>query len=164
MLMDGKDLESIAKEMTWQDFEGIASEIFSANGYRTCRNFRFSSRKKRYEIDVVAISSPRIIVADCKHWSIRSGKSSGLRTAAEAQRVRADEFASKIQEFGRLGIQNWKKATVIPILITLYQESIIEGNGAFVVPVFKLNSYIEGIRNGLCIGTEVRASHIDNWI
>ena len=164
IVKDGKDVENIAKEMTWQDFEGIAAEIFAANGFRTHRNFRFSSKKKRYEIDVVAMDSPRIILADCKHWSIRQGKTSGLRAAAEAQKVRAIEFASKIQEYGLLGIQEWKPATVIPMVITLYQESIVEGNGTFVVPLFKLNSFIEGARNGLCCGKEVKPRHIDSWI
>ncbi len=39
----GTDIEDIAKEFSWQDFEGIVSEAFSANAFRTFRNFRFSS-------------------------------------------------------------------------------------------------------------------------
>ncbi len=60
----GKDIEDIAKEFSWQDFEGIVSEAFSANAFRTFRNFRFSSNKKRYEVDVIAIYKPRMILAD----------------------------------------------------------------------------------------------------
>ncbi len=163
MLRDGNDLESIVKEMTWQDFEGIASEIFSANGFRTFRNFRFSSKKKRYEIDVVALAPPRIILADCKHWGIRQGKSSGLRAAAGAQRRRAEEFASKMQEFGNRGIEGGGRAKIIPAVITLYQEAVIESGGAFVVPIFKLNAYIEEIRNGMCDDAETRAPRIVDW-
>ncbi len=163
MLREGEGIESIVKDMTWQDFEGIVSEIFSANGFRTFRNFRFSSKKKRYEIDVVAVAPPRIMLTDCKHWSVRQGKSTGLRAAAEGQGRRAEEFASKMQEFGMLGVERWKRAAIIPVVVTLYQESVIESNGTFVVPVFKLNSYIEEVRSGLCDGKEVRARRIDEW-
>ncbi len=163
MLREGKGLESIAMDMTWQDFEGIVSEIFSANGFRTFRNFRFSSKKKRYEIDVVALAPPRVILTDCKHWCIRQGKASSLRAAAVAQSRRAEEFALKMQEFACLGMERWGEVTIVPIIITLYQESIIENRGTFVIPVFKLNSYIEDVRSGMCDENKVKVPRIDAW-
>jgi hypothetical protein len=56
-----------------------------------------------------------------------------------------------------------EEGSIIPVVVTLYQESVIESNGTFVVPVFKLNSYIEEIRSGMCDDKEARARRIDEW-
>jgi len=159
----GMDLEDVAKHFSWQDFEAMVSEVFSANGFRTFLNFRFSSNKRRYEIDVVAISKPRIMLVDCKHWGIRLGKSSALKAAATAQVKRSGEFCCKLQEFKALGVEEWHSAKVIPILITLYQERVTENDGVMVVPVFKLNSFIEESRNGFFDSVMVKVLHITSW-
>jgi hypothetical protein len=159
----GIDIEDVVKEINWQDFEGIVSEAFSVNGFRSFRNFRFSSNKKRYEVDVVAISKPRIILVDCKHWGLRLGKPSALRLAATAQVNREKEFCKKLQEFDSLHVEDWAEATVIPALITLYQERVTQSDGAMIVPVFKLNSFIEEMRNGFFDSTSVKIPHLAKW-
>uniref|UniRef100_A0A7C3F3X1 NERD domain-containing protein n=1 Tax=Candidatus Methanomethylicus mesodigestus TaxID=1867258 RepID=A0A7C3F3X1_9CREN len=155
LLRRGVSLEDAAKGLEWRAFEGVSSQIFSENGYREFRNFRFSSKKKRYEVDIVAISMPRIILADCKHWSLRAGKGSALKKAAEAQMRRALEFGSKLQEFKILGIADHDKAILIPIIITLHEEGIAFSNGVTVVPLSRLNSFIDGVSAGLLDGIKV---------
>ena len=51
-LKSGNDVESIAKILTWKDFEMFASEILNLSGYETECNLRFN-KPRRIEIDVV---------------------------------------------------------------------------------------------------------------
>ncbi len=155
----GADMEELLKGADWKDFEGLVSEIFAANGFKTFRNFRFSSKKRRYEVDVVALEKPRIVIVDCKHWSIRAGKAPALRAAASANLKRATEFGSRIQEFPRMA--DWTDVSIVPTIVTLYQEGVTEESGVFIVPVFKLPSFIEGLRSGLLDAIRVRNIRLD---
>ncbi|MDD1775854.1 MAG: NERD domain-containing protein [Candidatus Methanomethylicus sp.] len=159
----GKDLEEAARDFSWQDFEAAVSEVLSANGFRIFRNFRFSSNKRRFEIDVIAISKPRIMLIDCKHWGIRLGKTSAIRSAATAQTNRSAEFSKKLAEFVDFGLEEWKDAIIIPLILTLYQEQVVENDGSVVVPFFKLNSFIEESRNGIFDFKVVKVGRITSW-
>ena len=160
----GGALEEITKDLDWKDFEGLVSEVLLENGFRTFRNFRFSSKKRRYEVDVVALERPRIVIVDCKHWRIRLGKVSALKVAASAHIARAIELGNKLQEFARLDVGHWGAAKVIPILVTLYQERIMENEGVLVVPVFKLNSFVEELRSGYFDSTIINVYRIDSFL
>jgi hypothetical protein len=162
-IRSGVAFEDATKDLEWRDFEGLVSEVFSENDFRTFRNFRFSSKKRRYEVDVVALERPRIVVVDCKHWRIRLGKASALKAAASAHLGRAVEFGNKLQEFADLGVGDWRSITIIPILVTLYQERITENEGVLVVPVFKLNSFVEELRSGFFDSIKVKVFTIGSW-
>lgn len=163
-MRSGGALEEITKDLDWKDFEGLVSEVFSENGFRTYRNFRFSSKKRRYEVDVVALERPRIVIVDCKHWGIRLGKVAALKVAASAHLARAIEFGNKLQEFVCADDGEWRAAKVIPILVTLYQERIVENEGVLVVPVFKLNSFVEELRSGYFDSTIIDIYRIDSFL
>jgi hypothetical protein len=162
-MRNGVAFEDITKELEWRDFEGLVSDVFSENGFRTFRNFRFSSKKRRYEVDVVALERPRIVLVDCKHWRIRLGKASALKIAASAHLARAKEFGKKLQEFIELGVVEWNCIIIIPILVTLYQERITENGGVLVVPVFKLNSFIEELRSGYFDTIKIKVVRMDSF-
>jgi hypothetical protein len=162
-MKEGVGIEELTKELDWKDFEGIVAEVFSVNGFRTFRNFRFSSKKRRYEVDVVALERPRVVVVDCKHWGIRVGKSSALRAATLAHLNRAIEFSGKLQEFPAMNVQDWGEVTAIPILVTLYQEKIFENAGVLVVPFFKLNTFVEELRNGFFESLKAKVMTMYSW-
>lgn len=159
----GIPVEDLLKEFGWKDFEGVVAEIFSANGFRTFRNLRFSSRKRRYEVDVVALERPRAVVADCKHWGLRPGKGSALKAASLNQLNRAVELSKKIQELPVLGIGGWGTFCAVPILVTLHQEGITENGGVLVVPLFRLNSFVDELRSGLFDSMQTRIQTIYSW-
>src|SRR5512136_2453837 len=98
LLRRGVSFEEATKNLGWQDFEGVVSDAFEASGFRTLRNVRFSHRKKRNEVDVVALERPRLVAVDCKHWGLRAGKGSALRAASLAQLNRAVNLGKKAQE------------------------------------------------------------------
>lgn len=148
MLQRGVPLEEATKNLDWKDFEGVVSDAFDANGFRTLRNLRFSHEKKRYEIDVVALERPRLVAVDCKHWGLRAGKSSALRAASLAQLRRAVNLGKKAQEIPGMDIAAWGEATVVPCIVTLYEERVVENGGVLVVPLSRLNSFVEELRSG----------------
>jgi hypothetical protein len=159
----GVGIEELTKKLDWKDFEGLVAEVFSANGFRTFRNFRFSSKKRRYEVDVIALERPRAVVVDCKHWGIRVGKSSALRVAALAHLNRTVEFSWKLQEFPAMNVQDWGEVSAIPVMVTLYQERISENAGVLVVPLFKLNAFIDELRNGFFESLKAKVMTMYSW-
>jgi hypothetical protein len=148
MLRKGVSLEEATKDLEWKDFEGVVSDAFEANGFRTMRNLRFSHEKRRYEVDVVALERPRLVAVDCKHWGLRPGKGSALRAASLAQLKRAVNLGKKAQEVQGIDIGGWGEVTLVPCIVTLYEERIVESGGVLVFPLAKLNSFIEELRSG----------------
>ncbi|MCX8181978.1 MAG: restriction endonuclease [Candidatus Methanomethyliaceae archaeon] len=162
-LMRGEPFEGILKRSGWKDFEELTSAIMKEAGFLTFRNFRFSSRRKRYEIDVIALENPRIILVDCKRWELRRGKTSALKTSALRHLNRSLEFLGKVQEFKALNVINWKTVIVIPIIVTLYEEGIVEYEKVLIVPLFKMKSFLEGLRSGLFDQFSGQVLNLERW-
>ena len=160
----GHGVEDLVKNAHWKDFEGIVSEVFSTNGFKTLRNFRFSSNKKRYEIDVIALERPYIIFADCKHWGLRIGKGSALKAASLNQLRRAKELIKKLQEFPQIDVGSWNEIKAIPLLVTLYEERICQNEGVLIVPIFRLNTFVEEMRSCYFDSISPNVVTLKNWI
>ncbi|MBC7113277.1 MAG: restriction endonuclease [Candidatus Methanomethyliales bacterium] len=157
-------MEEILRRAGWKDFEELTSDIMREAGFLTFRNFRFSSRRKRYEIDVIALENPRIILVDCKRWDLRPGKSSALRASASKHLRRSLEFLGKIQEFRSLNISNWKRVILIPIIVTLYDEGIVEYERVLIVPIFKMTSFLEEARDGIFDQITAQISNLESLV
>lgn len=164
LLQRGVPLEEALKGLGWKDFEGVVSDAFEASGFRTLRNLRFSLHKKRHEIDVVALERPRVVAADCKHWGIRAGKCAALKSASVAQLRRALDLGAKGLEIPGLDISGWGEAKIVPCIVTLHQEGIIENGGVLVVPLSKLNSFIEELRSGYFDHVHARMTTMQPWM
>jgi len=164
LLQRGVPLEEATKNLGWKDFEGVVSDAFEASGFRTLRNLRFSHNKKRYEIDVVAMERPRLVAVDCKHWGLRAGKSSALKTASLAQLRRAVDLGRKAQEIPGMNIGGWGEASIVPCIVTLYEERVIENGGVLVVPLCKLNAFIEELRSGYFDSLKAKMMTMYPWL
>ena len=132
-LRKGMDIEEILDSVDWKGFEDFCAEVFERHSWTVKRNLRFKT-SRRYEIDIVATKGRLAIAADCKHWGMRPGKVAGLRNAAKMQSERAEELPLSERDFGD------KK--VYPILITLFQEDITKEDGVWIVPAYRLNSFL----------------------
>ncbi|MGC8935838.1 MAG: restriction endonuclease [Candidatus Methanomethylicaceae archaeon] len=163
-LKQGESLEEILRRTEWRDFEELTSAIMREAGFLTIKNFRFSSRKKRYEVDVIALENPRIILVDCKKWDLRVGKASGLKLSASRHLNRSLEFLDKLQEFREFDLRGWKTVIVIPILVTLYEEVVREYGGVLVVPVFKMTSFLESVRSGVFDQISRQVIKLEGWV
>jgi hypothetical protein len=95
------------------------------------------------EIDVVGVRGKTIIAVDAKMWSVRSGKASALKTAAEKQKTRTLELSLELDRLSKK-LENVVKGsyTIFPVLVTWLVEEVELHEGVPVVPIFKLNSFI----------------------
>ncbi|MBI2547179.1 MAG: restriction endonuclease [Candidatus Aenigmarchaeota archaeon] len=145
-LRKNKTIEDVLEKYDWKKFEIVISEIFLANGFSTKQNFRFKVGR-RYEIDVVASNGNKIFCVDCKWWNKGRYKKSGLKNAVRLQEIRVKEFAKLLNDniLARKSFKVDKKFKTIPLLVTLQDEDMIKENETFVVPVWKLNKFINEI-------------------
>ena len=147
-------IEKVFRGLDWKEFEQAVSEIFAENSFKTFHSFRFKT-KGRHEIDIVAVRNGLVVCVDCKKWERGRYKSSGLRQAADEQKERTNEFRlflkGNIIAQSRMDIG--KSQSIYPLVVTLFEEEIVQHDGCFVVPVWKLNSFLVDIEKN--IGNEI---------
>ncbi len=123
MSKSGLNLHEASWWLTWREFEILASSILVENNFDTKRNFRFSYRGKRYEIDIVAWKGSSIYVIDCKQWFFSGAH--GLREAVEKQKERAAALSK---------IYTGNELKLYPMVLTVYSVTVMGG-----VPVISLD-------------------------
>lgn len=142
---NGAGFATIVELLTWKDFEGLVAGILSENSFRCVESFRRRGNSEMHgmEIDVVGVREKTIIAVDAKMWSVRSGKASALKTAAEKQKTRTLELSLELDRLSKK-LENVAKGsyTIFPVIVTWLVEEVELHEGVPVVPVFKLNSFI----------------------
>jgi hypothetical protein len=136
----GMEIADVVDLMTWKDFEGLVASFICTESFRR----RGTSHIKGMEIDVIGIRGHISLSVDAKMWSIRGGKASALRTAAEKQKERTNRLATQLQQLSKK-IPSMTKGqyTIFPIMVTWLVEEVEMHEGVPVVPVFKLNGFIQ---------------------
>lgn len=129
------NVEEIFSRLNWNEFEQGVAEIFTANEFSVKRNVRFKTRR-RYEIDIVAMKGNKVFCIDCKRLGGGRYKSSELKRAIALQKERMREFKKFIKKSGLHTLKFY------PLIVTLKEEDLIKFNNCFVVPVWKLNSFL----------------------
>lgn len=149
-MLSGKTMEEILENFDWKEFEKIVSDIFEINSFRIYRNFRLKTNR-RYEIDLIAIKGNKIICVDCKEWGRGRYKKSGLKNAADKQKQRVKEFIKFLRKnpIAKAKFRIRKKYKFHPLIITLFQEEIVKKDDIFIVPIWKLNSFLNEIERYL---------------
>ncbi len=140
-VLSGEILEDILEAYDWRDFENFVREVLEAHSFKTYLHFRFKTKRK-YEIDVLGKKSDLILLIDCKRLGRGRYKKSELRKAVELQEERAKEF----KKFFKDKLENRK---ICPLIVTLFEEDILKEKNTFVLPVWKLNSFLLEIENYL---------------
>ena len=131
-----EDLEKISREAKWQYFEKIVGWIFEQNDFDVQVNkvviFEKGDDKYRRQFDVIARRFDTTFLVECKKWSGSRYKVSALKEA-----VRSHEEKCSLYNIEH-------DADAVPIIVTLMQEEITEHDGIKVVPVGKLNCFLNG--------------------
>lgn len=142
-LLLGKTIEEILKAYDWKDFEKIVAEIFERNNFETKTNFQFKTKRK-YEIDIIAIKNNFIFCIDCKSWSSGRYKKSGLKKAVIKQEERTKEFKKFLKKdvIATDFLNVTPSCRIDSLLVTLLEEDFIIEKNTFVVPIWKLNSFL----------------------
>lgn len=124
------ELKSLAYEMKWQWFEKLVAWIFEQNDFIVAsdRVVRFGGFKRQF--DVIAERYGSLFVVECKKWSGSRYKKSQLKKAAECHKEKCSLYSER------------QKKTAIPLVVTLVDEDIISHDNVFVVPIEKLNTFI----------------------
>jgi hypothetical protein len=134
-LQMGCDVEQISIQLSWQDFEKLASHVLMSFDYKTQTNMRFT--KPRMEIDVVGVNSGFAIVVDCKHW-----KRNNLSSISSYSRKQATRVERLIQ-------RDKKISQAVPVILTLHAESVRFVNGIPIVPIFQFKSFVMDVKGFL---------------
>ncbi len=124
------DLKNLALGMKWQWFEKLVGWVFQQNDFETEVNRVEVFEKGRRQFDLIAKRFDDIFLVECKKWSGDRYRTGPLKRAASKHLEKCGMFEERYK----------KKA--IPIIVTLVDEDVISHEGIPVVPIEKLNSFI----------------------
>ena len=139
----GTDIERVCNVLEWKEFENFTATAFEKNNFVTKRNFRFKAAQRRWEIDVLAYSEQIIVCVDCKRWRRGWGNSAITRVAA-AQSLRTEVLTNSLHFLQqKIGLDNWKQATLFPVILSLFPGPLRFYNKVPVVPILQLQNFID---------------------
>ena len=127
-IKSGVPIEEASRDVDWKDFEGLVAEVLESKNFEVVRNFRM--KKPTMEIDVVGIRLDTAVLIDCKHWKRMSN--SALEGIVQKQVERVKHYVSITDEI-----------MAIPVIVTLYQESVKLINKVPIVPIMQFSSFID---------------------
>lgn len=125
-----EDLEKVSREAIWQDFERLAAFIFAENDFHVKTNIVKTSNKKRRQFDVIAMKNNKTFLIECKKWSCNRYRLSALKAAVKKHKERCEFY------------KNLTNEEPIPIIVTLIEEEILYYEEVPIVPISRLNSFI----------------------
>ena len=124
----GMPIEEASRDVDWKDFEGLVAEVLESKNFEVVRNFRM--KKPTMEIDVVGIRLDTAVLIDCKHW--KRMNNSALEGIVQKQVERVKHYVSITDEI-----------MAVPVIVTLYQESVKLINKVPIVPIMQFSSFID---------------------
>ena len=127
-IKSGVPIEEASRDVDWKDFEGLVAEVLESKNFEVVRNFRM--KKPTMEIDVVGIRLDTAVLIDCKHW--KRMNNSALEGIVQKQVERVKHYVSITDEI-----------MAVPVIVTLYQESVKLINKVPIVPIMQFSSFID---------------------
>jgi len=137
----GADFERACRALRWDEFESITAAAFLANNFVVTKSFRFKHAGRRWEIDVIGCREPIVACVDCKHWRHGWGRSASAK-AVEAQIERIKALARVLASHQELGLTNWRKATLVPMILSLVPAPFRFHKNTPIVPILKLPNFL----------------------
>jgi hypothetical protein len=125
-----EDLQRVSTEVVWQNFERLTAFVFEENNFRASTNTVKTLKRKRRQYDVIAKTNSKTFLVECKKWAGNRSRLSALKRAID-QHIERTEF------YRYLTGEN-----AVPIVVTLVEEEIRSYDGVPIVPILRLNSFI----------------------
>jgi hypothetical protein len=125
-----EDLAVVSEEVVWQNFERLAAFIFEKNNFSVTVNSVKTHNKTKRQYDVIAWKGNQTFLVECKKWAGNRYRLSAMKKAVEQHKERTAFYAAVTNE------------DAIPLLVTLIEEEIRFYEGVPIVPIQKLNSFI----------------------
>lgn len=129
------ELEILSKQSTWQNFEKITAWLFEQNDYTAQQNVIVAFNKKRRQYDVVAKKNNLTILVDCKKWGAGRQRTAKIKKAVE-QHIERCEFYKTTKN----------TRNVLPLIITIIDDGLEIYNNISIVPVIKLNQFLNELQ------------------
>jgi Holliday junction resolvase-like predicted endonuclease len=134
LLIFAQDADSGAEsEFTWQEFEERVRDALDSAGYRIEFRRVFKSDGKRHEVDVIAHKFDLCILIDAKRYGKSRYRASSIKSEAKKHFKRCRAFETAF------------KCTVIPVLVSWIDDSLVFQEGCFVVPFEKLQDFVNNV-------------------
>lgn len=145
-ILEGEQIEDIIQEIDWKDFEKLVINILIKHDFQTYHNFRFKT-ERRYEIDVIGIKEKILLAIDCKQWGRGRYKKTGLKYAVQEQKERVKQLKKflKNNPIPKSKLKISKRVKFIALIITWFEEDLLEYENVFIVPVWKFNEFLLNI-------------------
>jgi len=138
----GADFESVCNFLEWNEFEKIAATTFEFNHFNVIKGLRFKSAGRRWEVDVLGCREPIIVSADCKHWH-HGWTRSAITKTIDAQMKRTQALANAAPTLReKIGLADWKEATLIPMVLSLFPAPLKFYRNTPVVPILQLQDFL----------------------
>ena len=125
-----EDLDLVSTEVVWQNFERLTAFVFEENNFQSATNTVKTLKKKRRQYDVIAKTNGKTFLVECKKWAGNRSRLSALKKAIELHKERTEFYRYLTRE------------DAIPIVVTLVEEEIRSYEGVPIVPILRLNSFI----------------------
>jgi Holliday junction resolvase-like predicted endonuclease len=144
------DVERVCQVLGWQEFEDLVALILDANGFSTQKHFRFKNQDRRFEIDVLGMKKPLVLLIECKRWT-RSWQRAATIKIVEKQIKRTEALVNSFQEVrGRLVLDGWSEAWFLPLILTLSETPLKIYKKVPVIPIFYFHTFVnEEVNLGL---------------
>lgn len=128
------DLEKISNEARWQYFEKLVAFIFEENGFDTKQNIIVKDKLQKRQFDVIAKRYGKTYLVECKKWKSRREKTAALKSAVKKHIERCG-FYEELNGNGK----------ITALIVTLLEEEMTEHEGVPIIPIMKLNAWINNV-------------------
>ena len=142
-IQEGEEIEKVVEEIDWKNFEKLIAEILKKHDFNVHNNFRFKTNR-RFEIDVLAIRNRTSLLIDCKQWGKGRYKKTGLKYSVKEQKERANQLKNflKNNPIAQTKLKIKKTTKLIPLIVTWFEEDLLEHENVFIIPVWKFNQFL----------------------
>ena len=141
----GLDIEDVSQALDWREFEDIAIEVLSHNGFSNLKHFRFKSQDQRHEIDVLSFKNPLILAIECKHWK-HSWQNAVTKRIVDRQIERGTALSRswqiKTQHTRPSMIPSNKHLKILPLILTLHPTPLKSYNKVPIIPIFYFQNFL----------------------
>jgi hypothetical protein len=140
----GIDAEKICRAAGWREFEDIGALFLVGEDYKAEKHFRFNLDTKRYEIDILGLKKPWMLVVECKRW--RSCKS--ITRVADVLVSKTLALLSLIPKLKtRIGLDDWDEVIILPVILTLLKNPLKIECNVPVVPIGQFRSFLSDFQS-----------------
>ena len=115
---------------SWQEFEKLTKEVLESHGFETSFRVVFRDEHGRAEIDVIAERFGVVLAIDAKRYTHTWYRASALRREAKKHVERCKRYEKIVGK------------KVVPVLVSLVDDRIIEHEGCIVVPFHAFNDFL----------------------